>query len=55
MKWTKEKPTKEGYYIVLSGDSDPNRIYACRPAVHFWYEDKKEWSSETKYWLEDVK
>ena len=50
-----EQPTEEGYYIVLTGDSNPNFIHTCRPAVHFWYADKKEWSSETVYWLQDVR
>ena len=49
------QPTDEGYYIVLRENSNPNFIHTCRPAVHFWYAGKKEWSSETKYWLEDVR
>lgn len=53
---TKERqPVDEGYYIILRGDSNPHFIHTCKPAVHFWYADKKEWSSETKYWLETVK
>lgn len=55
-RWVKnEQPTEEGYYIVLTGDSNPNFIHTCRPAVHFWYADKKEWSSKTAYWLLDVR
>lgn len=54
--WVKdENPDKEGYYVVLTGNSDPNYIWTCRAAVHFWYADKKEWSSETTYWLKDIK
>lgn len=49
------QPTEEGYYIVLRGNSNPNFIHTCHPAVHFWYADKKEWSSETEYWMEDVR
>ncbi len=49
------QPTDEGYYIILRADSNPNYVNTCKPAVHFWYADKKEWSSETKYWLQDVR
>lgn len=51
----KDSPEEEGYYIVLTGDSNPNFVHTCKPAVHFWYADKKEWSSETKYWLRSVR
>jgi len=48
------QPVDEGYYIILRGDSNPHFIHNCKPGVHFWYADKKEWSSETTYWMEDV-
>lgn len=51
---SERQPTSEGYYIVLRGNSNPNFVHTCKPAVHFWYEDEKRWSSETKYWMEDV-
>lgn len=51
---SERQPTEEKYYIVLRGDSNPNYVHGCKPAVHFWYADKKEWSSETTYWLEDI-
>ncbi len=49
----KETPSTEGYYVVLRSGSDPKEIYSSHPAVHFWYDDRKEWSSATDYWLED--
>lgn len=52
---TERQPIEEKYYMVLKEDSNPNLIHTCQSAVHFWHADKKEWSSKTAYWLEDIK
>jgi dsRNA-specific ribonuclease len=48
------QPKKEQYYIVLRKGSNPDTIYNATTAVHFWYADTKEWSSEIEYWLEEI-
>lgn len=45
-------PLVEGYYYVLRGGSTPEDVCRAHPAVHYWYADKKVWSSTTDYWLD---
>jgi hypothetical protein len=47
------QPIEEKYYFVLRGNSNPMNVHSANFAVHFWYNDEKEWSSLTDYWLEE--
>lgn len=54
--WTnceEEKPTLQGYYFVLN-TGNPKDILGSRPAVHFWDNTTKEWSSKTSFWLKTI-
>jgi hypothetical protein len=54
--WTncnEENPTEQGYYFVLN-TGNPKDILGSRPAVHFWDNDAKEWSSQTSFWLKTI-
>lgn len=48
-----ENPSTQGYYFVLTGNSNPNDPKSCSVAVHFW---GNVWSSKkTTYWLKIIK
>lgn len=55
VKTSERQPTEEAYYFVLRSGSKPTDIYNAHVGVHFWEADTKQWSSQTDYWLEDIK
>lgn len=55
VKVEKRQPEKSGYYIILRNNSNPNFITNCTVGIHFYEKETDKWSSETEFWLEDLK
>jgi 3'-phosphoadenosine 5'-phosphosulfate (PAPS) 3'-phosphatase len=48
------QPKEEKYYTVLRGEGNATHPTGCYVATHFWHQSEQLWSSQTKYWLEEI-
>ncbi len=51
---SERQPTKSDYYFILRDGIKPEEVRDAKIAVHYWDNERKEWSRQTDFWMEDI-